>query len=202
MKKTLEIIINIYSFILIYIFSFLMHVLTAYCVYDSYGAFLGLIAFFSPVISTIIMMILYSIAWGIFNAFNIIVFIYLLLYIPLILLTILLTKLENNEIVLPKNKYILWEKRIKTPEEMTEKEYNDKWFNELVEKNKKEEEKPNLEKAENEWQEYLESNFKTEGTRTYSKDILIEKTNKFCTNCGKEINENWNFCNHCGHKLK
>ena len=29
-----------------------------------------------------------------------------------------------------------------------------------------------------------------------------KKTNLFCTNCGEPINEHWNFCNYCGHKLK
>lgn len=45
-------------------------------------------------------------------------------------------------------------------------------------------------------------NYQSVGTKTYSKDILINKTNNFCTKCGKEINENWNFCNYCGNKLK
>lgn len=29
-----------------------------------------------------------------------------------------------------------------------------------------------------------------------------EVSKKFCTNCGKEIEDSWVFCNHCGFKLK
>ena len=126
MKKVLETILGIYSFILYFILSFLMHVITAYCVYDSYGAFLGIVAFFSPVVSTLIMVVIYTIFFGLFNGFNILVFIYLLLYVPLILLTVLIDKLDKKESKIKSNsqeqKYILWEKRLSAE---TAKELND-----------------------------------------------------------------------------
>lgn len=45
---------------------------------------------------------------------------------------------------------------------------------------------------------------------TYSEDVKIKKyvtqnneiENKYCKNCGKEIDKTWTFCNYCGFKLK
>lgn len=38
----------------------------------------------------------------------------------------------------------------------------------------------------------------------YSEDVRLHKEtdNKYCTNCGKTIEDDWAFCNHCGNKLK
>lgn len=39
---------------------------------------------------------------------------------------------------------------------------------------------------------------------TYSEDVRIHKETdkKYCTKCGKSIENEWAFCNHCGNKLK
>lgn len=97
MKKIFEVILGIYFFAVVYLGLFLINVYTAYCVYYEFGFFLGLISFFSPIISTIIMMIVYTIFYGIFNIFNIVIVIYLLLYIPLGLLLWIVDKLEERE---------------------------------------------------------------------------------------------------------
>lgn len=38
----------------------------------------------------------------------------------------------------------------------------------------------------------------------YSEDIRLhnETDKKYCANCGKDIEDSWAFCNHCGFKLK
>ena len=38
----------------------------------------------------------------------------------------------------------------------------------------------------------------------YSEDIRLhnDTDKKYCTNCGKNIEDFWSFCNHCGYKLK
>ena len=30
----------------------------------------------------------------------------------------------------------------------------------------------------------------------------MDKEKIFCTNCGKEIKEDWEYCKHCGYILK
>ena len=38
---------------------------------------------------------------------------------------------------------------------------------------------------------------------TFSEDVRVHKDTdkKYCTNCGKEIEKNWKYCNYCGNKL-
>lgn len=45
---------------------------------------------------------------------------------------------------------------------------------------------------------------RTNDFNTYSEDVRIHKETdkKYCTNCGKIIEDTWAFCNYCGNKLK
>lgn len=93
-----------------------------------------------------------------------------------------------------------FKKYLKTDDELTEEELKEKKdWDAYCDKIEKEIEEENAKKN---WQTYLETNFKTEGTRTYSKDIRFKKSNNFCTNCGEEIEGDFNFCKYCGNKLK
>ncbi len=81
--------------LLAYIGSFLIHVFTAYTVYLNWGTFLGIIAFLSPLLSTIVLVIFFTFIAGFLNPFNIVILVYLLLYIPYFLLVFIITKLED-----------------------------------------------------------------------------------------------------------
>lgn len=98
--KTLYKIMNaftyIYSLLIFYIGAFLIQVYTAYVVYLSYGTFLGIIAFCAPIISEIIMFILFLIFYGLFNEYCIIILIYLGLIGVAFLLSYITTKLEEK----------------------------------------------------------------------------------------------------------
>lgn len=75
-------IMNVLTYICIilffYIGSFLIQVYTSFCVYQSYGWFLGILAFLTPVLSEIVMFILYLIFYGLFNEYCLIILGYLL----------------------------------------------------------------------------------------------------------------------------
>ena len=66
-------------------------------------------------------------------------------------------------------------------------------------------------KEEQEINKIVESieNDKKENTQNNNEDIITGKDSadkegnkKYCTKCGAEINEDWDFCNNCGNKLK
>ena len=161
MKKILEVVFGIYFFIVAYLCSFLMHVFTAYIVYDSYGWFLGILSFFSPIISTIIMVILYTIFYGLFNGFNIIVIIYLLLYVPIIILGWLINKLEEKE-------------KSKIQKNIENVEYETEFFEELKRKNAE---------YDNEKSNTIQPLYCSQcGTK-------LEKNDSFCCNCGNKVKE-------------
>lgn len=45
---------------------------------------------------------------------------------------------------------------------------------------------------------------RTNKSNVYSEDVRLHKEGekKYCTNCGKNIEDFWLYCNHCGFKLK
>lgn len=99
MKITYKI-MNIFTYISVilffYIGAFLIQVYTAFCVYQSYGWFLGILAFLSPVLSEIVMFILYLIFYGLFNEYCIIILGYLLCVAFTFLLSYIASYLEEK----------------------------------------------------------------------------------------------------------
>ena len=96
LKKVLDVILSIYSVIVYVFFSFLVQCYTAYVVGENWNALMGFIAFCSPVISNIILIVLFSIAGGIFNPYNIVIFIYIFSYVPIIILALISAYLEKK----------------------------------------------------------------------------------------------------------
>jgi len=98
--KVMNIITTIYTILCFYFGGFLIQAYTAYVVYQNFGFFLGIISFFAPIISQIIMFVLYLIFYGLFNEYCIVVLIYLLLiglsYILSYITCCLEDKLQTN----------------------------------------------------------------------------------------------------------
>lgn len=104
--KLFNTVTSVYSFIIFYFGAFAVHIFTCYVVYESYGMFLGIISFFCPVMSTVIVFILYLIFYGLFNDFCMAILFYLMLvciaflfaYISSLLESKLLNTKNNNSI--------------------------------------------------------------------------------------------------------
>lgn len=48
----------------------------------------------------------------------------------------------------------------------------------------------------------IDINNNNENKNIVKDTINSEKNKRYCTKCGKEIQKDWDFCNHCGNKLK
>ncbi len=46
------------------------------------------------------------------------------------------------------------------------------------------------------------SKLQNKNEETKQEDMEEQPIQKFCVNCGKPLQEDWKFCNFCGHKLK
>lgn len=96
LNKILSVVTTVLSIVFFYIGAFLIQVYTAYVVYQSYGWFLGILAFFSPVVPEIIMFVLYLIFYGLFNEYCIIILGYLLCIGFIFLLSYITDKIEKK----------------------------------------------------------------------------------------------------------
>lgn len=81
MKKFFNIITYIYTIFLFGIYSLTIYIYTAYVFYDTFGAFAAIISCFFPIIGTIFMFILQSIAFGLSSGFVTSILNYLLAFI-------------------------------------------------------------------------------------------------------------------------
>lgn len=82
--------------------------------------------------------------------------------------------------------------------------------NEKIENNMKYKEDKDLEKIIDKLEEKLkeseieksETDIDNQTKETIENNHNTKKVKRFCTKCGGEIEENWDFCNNCGNKLK